>query len=437
MKQGHRVKMRGLVVAWGICLWLSGTGLQAWSQLHLPEGLVTRYQGTVPPASNGQSQQPFRVGPAPGHHVMPPSVREPIGPGQIYQSSVNGVPSAPPAVPPMYALRNAETPNYLPLPGGYSHQESLPTPEFYGDGYIPPGYPLEANTPDLPSQQIPPQAWTDGTPQQRMGIDYEYCEYCGEAGYTWTVLPKDLLWQSYLGGPREPRLAQSIVNLKGTGWLWELEAGGRAGLLRYGSAPGQQLEGWQLDIWGGAFPRLNMKHETELDAVDFKVGVPITYMRGPFQFKLEWYHISAHVGDEFLLRPENAGFNRLDYLRDSIVLGAGYFPTPDWRLYGEVDYAYNTNGGAAPWHFQVGVDYSPCCVTPLLRPQPFFAVNGHFREEVNYSGGINVVAGMQWRGTETNHLFRTGLHYYAGQSLQYSFLGDYEEFLGWGMWLDF
>ncbi|WP_169314877.1 DUF1207 domain-containing protein [Rubinisphaera brasiliensis] len=343
------------------------------------------------------------------------------------------VPSQMPPAPP-YRQEAKREPVYLPLPGGHSLNSQSGTPaqgsmsgEVFSDQWQ--SSPSEGVA--YPNPIVPPDSYSQGC-----GPDCNHYHYT-DAAYQWTLLPTDLLWQSYLGGPREPRLGQSIVFLDGTGWLWELEAGGRAGLLRYGSGPGEELEGFQLDIWGAATPRLNMHQNTELDAVDFFVGVPLTWRRGPFQAKLEWYHVSAHLGDEFLLRPENAGFNRLDYLRDAIVLGGGYFPTPDWRVYAEADYAYNTNGGAKPWHFNFGVDYSPCCPTPITRPQPFAAINGNLREEVNWSGGVNFVAGLQWRGQENDHLFRTGLHYYAGQSLQYSFLGDYEEFIGWGMWMDF
>jgi hypothetical protein len=67
---------------------------------------------------------------------------------------------------------------------------------------------------------------------------------------------------------------------------------------------------------------------------------------------------------------------------------------------------------------------------------PFVAVNGHLREELNYSGNLVVQTGYQWRG-ETNHLFRAGLHYYTGKSDQYEFFRQYEDKVGLGLWYDF
>lgn len=252
------------------------------------------------------------------------------------------------------------------------------------------------------------------------------------------MLPDKLLYKSYLGGPREPRLGQGILYLNGTGTIWSLEAGGRAGILRYGSGPGERPQGWQLDLWGAAFPRLNMKNNSELDAVDFKVGFPLTWSKGAYQAKFEWNHISSHIGDEFLLN--NPTFVRIDYLRDAFVLGGGYFLNPDLRLYADAEYAYRVHGGSEPWHFQFGFDYSPAAESYYQqpnRPQPFLAVNGSLRQEANYSGGVNVVTGIQWRGVESDAVFRIGLQYYQGQSLQLEFIDDYEELIGVGMWYDF
>ena len=71
-----------------------------------------------------------------------------------------------------------------------------------------------------------------------------------------------------------------------------------------------------------------------------------------------------------------------------------------------------------------------------IRGAPFFAVNGHLREELNYSGNFVLQAGWAWRG-QSSHLLRTGLHYYNGLSDQYSFYRNFEQQIGAGVWYDF
>jgi len=245
------------------------------------------------------------------------------------------------------------------------------------------------------------------------------------------------LFRSYLGSPKEPRLTSAWLYESHAGWLWDLEVGARVGLLRFGSPDGTTPEGWQIDLWGAAFPRLNFEQHLDLDAVDFSVGIPLTWRQGPWQTKVEIRHLSSHLGDELLLR--NPGYPRLNYVRDAFAAALGYFPTSDVRLYGELEYAFNRDGGAEPWHLQFGVDYSP---QPAARwvgwsGTPFAAVNGQLREEVDFGGGLNVVAGWQWWGPDSQRLLRLGLQYYNGKSYQFSFFDQHEQLLGVGLWYDY
>lgn len=256
------------------------------------------------------------------------------------------------------------------------------------------------------------------------------------------VLPADLMYRSYIANPKDARLSSRILHLSGEGMLWSLEAGARVGVWRYGTPSGWRNpytgrpEGWQLDIQGAAFPRLNFEHELDVDAVDFKVGVPLTYSKGQWEAKVGWYHLSSHVGDEFLLR--NPGFDRLNYLRDAFVFGGGYYPDPGLRIYSELEVAYNNDGGSDPLHLHLGFDWMPATVnTEVKKPTPFLAVHGLLREEVNYGGGINIVTGLQWRGPHSDRLFRAGIQYYNGKSWQFSFHDNHEELLGISLWYDF
>lgn len=255
--------------------------------------------------------------------------------------------------------------------------------------------------------------------------------------WTWQLLPDDLLYRSYQAGPREPRLASAWLHESDDGWLWDFTIGARVGLLRYGSHPGQPPSGWQLDLHGAAFPRLNMEHNYDLDAVDFQAGIPLTWRDGPWQGKIEYRHVSAHLGDEFLIR--NIGFPRVNYVRDSLVFGGGYWVTPDTLLYLEADYAFVTDGGAEPWHFRFGIDYSPQPVVEWLgwHGMPFFGVNGELREEADFGGAVNAMAGWQLRGPQSDRILRFGLQIYDGRSRQFSFFNQHEQLIGLGLWYDY
>ncbi|WP_166820302.1 DUF1207 domain-containing protein [Thalassoroseus pseudoceratinae] len=251
----------------------------------------------------------------------------------------------------------------------------------------------------------------------------------------WELLPDSLLYRSYLGNPRAPRLAARTLQHDGYDKVLELTAGARVGLLRYGRPGNDNPEGWQLDIEAAIFPRLNSEFEQDLDATDYRVGIPLTYREGPWQLKAGWYHLSAHVGEEFLFRNPDYIFR--EYFRDAVFLGVGFFPEPDSRVYAEAEYGFHHMGGSEPWHFQFGYDYSPVRPSRGFLPDPFFAINGTIMEEVDFSGGVNIVTGVQWRSDGPGRLFRIGLQYYNGNSLQYSFIEEHEEAFGFGVWYDF
>lgn len=255
----------------------------------------------------------------------------------------------------------------------------------------------------------------------------------GSNCWTWQLLPDSLLYKSYLAGGKEPRMGSQWVYLRDYGWLWDVTLGARAGILRYGNTDDIWPEGWQLDIEGAAFPRLDTEHARDLVSADFRFGVPLTVRRGHWEMKFGYYHLSSHLGDEYLLsHPSEV---RKNYVRDSLVLGVGLRPFPNWRVYYETGYSFLIDGGAQPWELQFGAEYSPVEPSTVLGA-PFAATNVHLRQENHFSGNVVVQAGWQWRGA-TGHLLRIGANYLNGMSDQYQFYNRPEDQLGVGLWYDF
>ena len=253
--------------------------------------------------------------------------------------------------------------------------------------------------------------------------------------WTLQVMPLGLMYGSYLAGAKEPRFASYWSTDKELGQIWDTTLGGRLGLLRYGTPGAVRPEGWQVDLEGGVQTRLDPNADSSpLLSADFRVGVPVTWAQDRWQFKTGYYHISAHLGDEYLLM--NPGARRINYVRDALLLGVGYFWTERLRLYGETAYAVSADDGAEPWEFQFGAEWTPAHNTGL-RGAPFAAVNGHLREEVNFGGNLVVQAGWAWRQSPRGSLFRIGLEYFNGMSDQYEYFDRSEQRFGWGFWADF
>lgn len=259
-------------------------------------------------------------------------------------------------------------------------------------------------------------------------------DYSESEPWSWQMLPTGLIYRSYLAGAKEPRFASAWMNERELGWIWDVALGGRVGLVRYGTCDSRWPEGWQLDIEGAGLPRLYQHGGWQLMAADFRFGVPISYGRGRYRAKFGYYHLSAHLGDEYMLI--NPAFQRINYSRDVVIWGNSYYWTPDLRLYAEAGWAFYTDDGAEPWEFQFGIDYSPDRPS-MPKGSPFFAINAHLREEVAFGGNMVVQTGWQWRGMASGQLLRLGMQYFAGMSEQFEFFDRYEEKLGVALWYDY
>lgn len=251
--------------------------------------------------------------------------------------------------------------------------------------------------------------------------------------WQWRVLPAGVVYPSYMAGVKESRLGAQSFDAEGV-WLMDVTLGGRAALVRYGIDDPRNPQGWELAVEGAAFPRLNFDENWDVEAVDFRFGVPLTYGRDNWKLKFSYYHLSAHMGDELAIR-ENLLSQRINYARDALVLGVSYYPLPAWRWYAETAWAFYYDDGALPWEFQFGIDVAQPGPTGA-RGTPFAAFNGHLREDVDFGGNFVAQAGWLWRGESTSTL-RLGLHYFNGKTNQFEFFDKFEQQVGGGLWYDF
>lgn len=254
--------------------------------------------------------------------------------------------------------------------------------------------------------------------------------------WTWQPLPLGIIYHSYWAGVHEPRMGVQLMRITNTGdSFWDPTVGARVGLLRYGNSDALHPQGWQLDVEGAALPRLTLDDIRDLETVDFRGGVPLTYGIDNWQFKLAYYHLSSHLGDEYAIRNPGSLDDRVNYVRDAMVLGASYYAVPSMRLYAEAGYAFNATDGAEPWEFQFGTELSKPGPTGA-QGTPFLTLNAYLREEHNFGGDFTAEAGWLWRN-QIGQTLRLGAFYYNGKSSQFETFDQFEEQIGAGLWYDF
>lgn len=313
--------------------------------------------------------------------------------------------------------------------GGLTQQLPAPTRP---DGPVVLDVPYEA-VPGEEESLVPNAAFPEG-----------FADLWAPRPWSWQLLPNNLIYTSYLAGPKEPRIGSvwyddtnpDVVNpSQQEGWLWDTTLGGRASILRYGSDSVVHPQGFEVQIEGAAFVRLDPQDDRDFRSGDYRFGVPLVYGVGRWQTKLAYYHNSAHLGDEFLIKHPNA-FPRLNYVRDVIVWGHSFYPLDWMRIYGEVGWSFYNDGGSKPWEFQFGTELIQARPTGF-HGAPFLAVNGISRQELDWGGNVCAQAGWAWRGRRSEKLYRIGFEYLYGSDPQFAFTPRNQNRAGIGMWYDF
>lgn len=251
-------------------------------------------------------------------------------------------------------------------------------------------------------------------------VNYDQWDEHNVQEWKWQLLPAGLIYPSYLAGRKESRLGAVLTHEKDYGCLWDITLGGRVPLIRYGSGNPVQPEGFQIDLEGAALLRLDFEKTRDLAATDYRAGIPLTYGTKYWQYKLAYYHISSHLGDNYIV--DGYRVPPVNYVRDEIVLGISYRPICSVRLYGEAGWAFHRGKTTDPWEFQFGAEYSRPYIQNVnhWKGSPFAAINAHLFEELDFKGYLNTQVGWQWRGPN-NNLFRTGLEFFTGYDEQFQF----------------
>lgn len=182
-----------------------------------------------------------------------------------------------------------------------------------------------------------------------------------------------------------------------------------------------ELEG---SLWA-VFDPLN--YSSPLVNADYYGGVPITYALGPLSLRLRFYHISSHIGDEFLL--SHPYFVRLNPSAEYIDLIASYQITPTLRIYAgygniiQSDESYHFKPNYFDWgaeaYFQCLQFYS---AHNCLSGQPYFAMHFRARQDNDYKEDGTYVLGYEFsKHSGLCRKWRIFMQYHQGFSCEGQF----------------
>lgn len=175
----------------------------------------------------------------------------------------------------------------------------------------------------------------------------------------------------------------------------------------------------EFDIEAGIFAVFDLDHTSAcMVNTDFFVAAMFSYAFDCWSFRFRLWHLSSHLGDEFLLA--HPGFDRRNLSDEGVDLFASYQMNRYLRLYAGIGdiVARDKSFPEQPIYFEGGAEikaYGCRDNFNRLYLQPFFAM--HFRSWQEHDFGLDqtYALGMEWSKIQgVGKRFRLFLEYHTG-----------------------
>ncbi|HXG60894.1 MAG TPA: DUF1207 domain-containing protein [Planctomycetota bacterium] len=249
------------------------------------------------------------------------------------------------------------------------------------------------------------------------------------------LFPDRILYKPYLADPRQSRSGSKVqfpIRNRDGNIKIENTLGGYRPLALWTDAqdPDEEL---QFSIEAAVFSRFDIQEGWDMDAADYRFGFPFVYRRGDLALKVHVWHLTSHLGDEYMSRE---GRKRDSYHLDEVAFGASLQLDPAWRAYAEIGVGFYTGPATESGRAQAGLEWVGRPWTG--RVSPFVAADFQTRNEIGWGWNGAVLAGVlalpRNPGSAT---FRAFLEYYRGHDQQTQFKSQLEHYLAVGFSADF
>jgi hypothetical protein len=176
----------------------------------------------------------------------------------------------------------------------------------------------------------------------------------------------------------------------------------------------------------------NIAGGTELVNTDFYVGIPITYARDKWSFRLRGYHISGHLGDEYMVNHPNV--QRVNPSIEAIDFYTSYQATEAVRVYvGPGAYVHSDPTYRwKPLYIQYGTEarfWGHKFYYQKLHGNCFFAMHVRNLEQLHYNWDVTTRAGYEFSKLQgIGRKFRAFVGYHYGYSLEGQFAKERTEY---------
>lgn len=243
-------------------------------------------------------------------------------------------------------------------------------------------------------------------------------------GLIW--LPTTDIFRALQADPREPELALGLQNYDTRGKhfvVGEVSAGETFSLVegKYGDGT------WQIGIQGAVFSIFDQDEDSnDLLNSDFLVALPLTYRQNAWSVRSRIYHISSHLGDEFILN------NDLDDRLDISFEALDTIVSHEWeklRVYGGGGYILRTTEGLEKGILQAGTEWRTNDIIGELDLS--LAIDLKTLESLDWTVNQTYQAALIFSRNQREIRFL--LEYYTGKSPNGQFIFNRLDYFGFGV----
>lgn len=185
---------------------------------------------------------------------------------------------------------------------------------------------------------------------------------------------------------------------------------------------GTDLEiGIQGNVWGC----FDLKaYSLDLMNADWMGGIPIALRGENWALRFRLYHISSHLGDEYLV--SHPSVTRLNPSFEATDLSYSYDYNTHVRLYAMLGYILHRDASYPmhPVYLEGGFELHGNQLffdRVRLQAQPYFGAHVRSWEMYGFEPSVNLAAGLLWAEQGQNRGFITSLEYYHGHCLEGQF----------------
>lgn len=250
------------------------------------------------------------------------------------------------------------------------------------------------------------------------------------------LLPDRVLYRPYLADPRQSRTGTKVAFPIGNDNEGNIKIENTLGGYRpiaLWTNPANPQEEAELVIEAAVFSRFDISESWDLDAADYRFGFPFIYRIDDVAMKVHVYHITSHLGDEFITRE---GGDRDSYHLDEVSAGFSWPYEGPLRIYAELGAGFYTGPDTESGRAQLGAEWVGAPIVPRIAP--FVALDLQTRNEIGWGWNGTVQGGLMiLPKTGKGHGLRGSVEYYRGHDQQTQFKSQLEHYYAFGIAADF